>query len=154
MNHDDFSRDLERQRNAQVEITKHQTVVQRLQAIKEQIKAFENRYSGTFEDLFGHLSDLAIYGMSEAVDITDWKELVQIRKRLLVEELDRNDIPDGVYAVHPDPNDPKVKVRKLVDWCRVNGIPLSEAHRLPRTVMEQFLEYPNKDRAKDEREQD
>ncbi|WP_067621136.1 hypothetical protein [Alicyclobacillus acidiphilus] len=65
-----------------------------------------------------------------------------------------DNFPSGVFAVPPDPNSPKVKVRKLVDWCRANGIPLSEAHRLSATIMEQFLEYPNKDRAKDEKKQD
>ena len=58
--------------------------------------------------------------------------------------------PDGVYAVPPDPNTPKVKIRKFVNWCKANGIPLSEAHHLPPEVMEQFLEYPDKDRVKDE----
>lgn len=62
--------------------------------------------------------------------------------------------PNGVFAVPPDPKSPKVKVRKLVNWCRANGIPLSEINRLPQEVMEQFLEYPDKDAVEGEREQD
>ncbi|WP_067625683.1 hypothetical protein [Alicyclobacillus acidiphilus] len=64
-----------------------------------------------------------------------------------------DNFPDGVFAVPPNPNDPKVKVRKLVDWCKANGVSLSEAHRLPPEIMEQFLEYPNKDGTQGEREQ-
>ena len=65
-----------------------------------------------------------------------------------------DNFPDGVFAVPRNPNDPKVKVRKLVDWCRANGVPLSEAHLLPPEIMEQFLEYPIKDRAEGEKKQD
>lgn len=63
-----------------------------------------------------------------------------------------DNFPNGVFA-YRDPNSPRVKVRKLVDWCRANGIPLSEAHRLPQEIMEQFLEYPtNNGKQKKERE--
>jgi len=65
-----------------------------------------------------------------------------------------DNFPDGVFVVPRNTNEPKVKVRKLVDWRRANGVPLSEAHRLPPEIMEQFLVYPNKDRAEGEREQE
>ncbi|QSO48635.1 hypothetical protein [Alicyclobacillus mengziensis] len=65
-----------------------------------------------------------------------------------------DNFPDGVFAVPRNPDEPKVKIRKLVDWCKANGIPPSEIHCLPKEVMEQFLVYPNEDRAKDEEKQD
>ena len=55
-----------------------------------------------------------------------------------------DNFPDGVFAVPPDPDSPKVKLRKLVDWCRENEIPLSEIQHRPELV-EQFLVYPNDD---------
>lgn len=158
MDSDDFVKDFEYQWHEQVERAKHQTVAQRLQYISGQIQAFENHYGGTFEKLFGHRID----GMSEAVDITDWKELLEERKRLMDMTLAMNRVifiqanefdeifsddayPSGVFAVSPDPNQPRVMVRKLVDWCRANGLPLSEVHRLSPEVMQQFLVYPTKD---------
>ena len=58
-----------------------------------------------------------------------------------------DNFPDGVFAfaVPSDPGSRKVELRRLVDRCEANGIPLSEAHRLPPDVMEQFLVYPNED---------
>lgn len=65
-----------------------------------------------------------------------------------------DNFPDGVFCVPPDPNEPKLKIRKLVDWCRANGIALSEINRLPQEVMEQFLVYPDKGAAEGKRKQD
>jgi hypothetical protein len=62
--------------------------------------------------------------------------------------------PDGVFAVPPNPNEPRLKIRKLVEYCRSRGIPLSETHRLSAKEMKEFFEYPNNDRAQGERDQD
>lgn len=135
---DDFVENSENQWQKQV--VRATQVMQRLQVIYEQIQAFERRYGGTFETLFGHQTNGR---MSEIADTTDWKELVEERKRL-IEELDRDDIPCGIYAVPPESNAPRVKIRKLFDWCKATGIPLSEIKHRPELV-EQFLVYPNKD---------
>ncbi|WP_067929189.1 hypothetical protein [Alicyclobacillus shizuokensis] len=79
----DFVHDFECQWNEQVQRIKNQTTAQRIQALNEQIETFETFYGGSFQDLFGHLNDLEIDGMSEAVDLLDWKELVKERQRLL-----------------------------------------------------------------------
>ena len=134
---DDFVENSEHQPQEQVE--RATQVMQRLQAISEQIKAFERRHGGTFETLFGHQTD----GMSETANEIDWKDLVDERKRLIA-ELDRDDIPCGIYAVPPESNAPRVKIRKLFDWCKANGIPLSEIKHRPELV-EQFLVYRNED---------
>ena len=149
MDNDDFNENCER--HELIEVAKHQAIVKRLQSINLQIQIYEERYHGTFQDLFSHLTNHEILGVLQ--EVTAWKELVEERKRL-IEEFDADDIPDGIYAVPPDPKSPKVKVRKLVNWCRANGIPLSEIQRLPQSIMEQFLVYTDKDTAEGERERD
>ena len=62
--------------------------------------------------------------------------------------------PNGVFAVPRDPNAPRLKVRKLVDWCRANGIPLSEINRLPQEVMGQFLVYPKRNGEQEEKQKE
>ncbi|MCM3624324.1 hypothetical protein M4D70_19030 [Brevibacillus borstelensis] len=37
-----------------------------------------------------------------------------------------DDFPDGVYAVPPSPGEPKIKVRKLSDYCKARGIKPSD----------------------------
>ncbi|QSO48363.1 hypothetical protein [Alicyclobacillus mengziensis] len=144
---DDFVENSEHQPQEQVE--RATQVVQRLQAISVQIKAFERCHGGTFETLFGHQTD----GMSQTADAIDWKDLVEERKRLIA-ELDRDDIPCGIYAVPRNPNAPRVKIRRLVDWCEESGIPLSEIHiRVSPEIMKQFLVYPNENEANSKREQ-
>ncbi|SHK57539.1 hypothetical protein [Alicyclobacillus tolerans] len=70
----------------------------------------------------------------------------------MVNDKDWDDhFPDGVYAVSPDPNSPRLMVRKLVDYCKEHGIPLSDIQRLPPEVMKQFLVYPTKDGTQDEK---
>jgi hypothetical protein len=83
MGNEDFVKDFRRQWREQVERIKNQTTAQRLQTINEQVEAFEMPYGGTFQDLFGHLSELEIDRLSEAVDVSDWRELLDQRQRLL-----------------------------------------------------------------------
>lgn len=144
MDSDDFIENGER--HELIEVVRHQATVKRLQAINVQIQVYEERYHGTFQDLYSHLTDHEIRGLQ---DVTAWKELVEERKRL-IEKLDADDIPEGIYAVPPDPNEPKLKVRKLVNWCREHGIPLSKVHRMPGLI-EQFLVYPAKDGEQDKK---
>ncbi|EJY55890.1 pyruvate phosphate dikinase [Alicyclobacillus hesperidum URH17-3-68] len=124
-----------------VKRAKHQEIVQSLQTINEQIQALEKQYGGTFQDLFGHVADLEIDGLPEAIDIADWKELIEARKRL-IEEYDRDDFPDGIYAVPRDPNQPRVQVRRLYEYCRERGLSPSQ---LSEAEMRQFVVYPDED---------
>lgn len=54
-----------------------------------------------------------------------------------IEEFD-NAFPDGVFAIPRNPNEPKVKVRALMDYCRERGLQPSQ---LSPEEMGQFLEY-------------
>ena len=54
------------------------------------------------------------------------------------------------FAIPSDPDSPKVKLRKLVDWCEANGIPLSEIQHRPELV-KQFVVYPNEDGEQDKK---
>lgn len=144
MDNDDFIENCER--HELIEVAKHQAIVKRLQVINVQIQAYEAQYHGTFQDFFGHLSNIEIDGLSNSVDITGWKELVEERKRL-IEELDKDDIPDGIYAVPRDPDQPRIQVRRLHEHCRVHGLSPSQ---LSKAEIAQFLVYPTKD----EREHD
>lgn len=79
----DPSRSFEMQWKHQIEQAKSLTIEQKLEKINRQIIKFENKYGGTFYKLFGQLSDYEIEGMSEAVDIFDWKELEQEKEWIL-----------------------------------------------------------------------
>ena len=67
----------------QIKRERNQTLEQRIESINRQINEFEIEYKGTFHHLFGDLSSEDIDGMSEAVDIQDWKELEEEKQRLL-----------------------------------------------------------------------
>lgn len=67
----------------QVKRGRNQTVEQRIESVNRQIDEFEREYRGTFHHLFGHLSPKDIDGMSEAVDIGDWRALEKEKQRLL-----------------------------------------------------------------------
>ncbi|MFE8698247.1 hypothetical protein ACFYKT_18145 [Cytobacillus sp. FJAT-53684] len=45
---------------------------------------------------------------------------------------------DGIYAVPPNPKEPRVKVRALWDYCKQKGV---EPKDLSREEIEEFLEY-------------
>ncbi|GLG01231.1 hypothetical protein Alches_12700 [Alicyclobacillus hesperidum subsp. aegles] len=85
---DGFVENCKRQWHEQVTEHKYEELMKRLQAINDQIRVCENRYSGTFEDLLRRLTN----GVSETVDIADWKWLLEERKWLM-EEYDRDDSP-------------------------------------------------------------
>lgn len=67
----------------QVKKSRSQSLEERLEFINKQIAEFEKEYRGTFHQLFGNLSDQDIDGMSEAVDISDWKELEKEKQNIL-----------------------------------------------------------------------
>ncbi len=67
----------------QVKRERNQTIEQKIESINRQIDEFEREYRGTFHHLFGHLSSEDIDGMSEAVDIQDWKVLEEEKQQLL-----------------------------------------------------------------------
>ncbi|QWH15576.1 hypothetical protein EXW38_30730 (plasmid) [Bacillus mycoides] len=50
--------------------------------------------------------------------------------------------PDGVYAVPSGPNEPRVKVKALFEYCREKGI---DPGGLTDEEREQFLVYRNED---------
>lgn len=49
-----------------------------------------------------------------------------------------DDIDDGVYAVPRNPDEPRVKVRKLLDYCKEKGV---KPGSLAPKDMKQFLDY-------------
>lgn len=51
-----------------------------------------------------------------------------------------DDFPDGVYAVPPSPGEPKIKVRKLSDYCKARGIRPSD---LSEEELKQFISERN-----------
>lgn len=54
-----------------------------------------------------------------------------------IEEFD-NAFADGIFAFPRNPNEPRVKVRALMDYCRERGL---QPIQLSPKEMEQFLEY-------------
>ena len=58
----------------------------------------------------------------------------------LIEEMSKFDdaFPDGIFAVPRNLNEPRVKVRALLDYCRERGL---QSIQLSPEEMEQFLEY-------------
>ncbi|MFF2532435.1 hypothetical protein ACFVS2_26570 [Brevibacillus sp. NPDC058079] len=63
----------------------------------------------------------------------------KVGEKMLIHEIKQFDdqIPDGVYAIPRSPGEPRVKVRKLADFCKINGITPAD---LSKEEMEQFLE--------------
>jgi len=55
---------------------------ERLQKVNNEIAVFEQRYNQSFETYYGSLSNREIDGLNEAVDIFDWKDLVDFRNQL------------------------------------------------------------------------
>jgi hypothetical protein len=55
---------------------------ERLQKVNDEIKVFEQRYNQSFETYYGMLSSREIDGLNEAVDIFDWKDLIDFRNEL------------------------------------------------------------------------
>jgi len=54
----------------------------RLQKVNNEIAVFEQQYNQSFETYYGTLSSREIDGLNEAVDIFNWKELVDFRNQL------------------------------------------------------------------------
>jgi hypothetical protein len=71
-------------------------------------------------------------------------ELAQMRSKLGEED---DVFPDGVYSYPRNPNEPRVKVRKLSECCKEKGI--SSPADLSKEEMEQFLERGEQDAQED-----
>ncbi|MEK4339115.1 hypothetical protein [Brevibacillus sp. FSL L8-0710] len=54
-----------------------------------------------------------------------------------------DDFPDGVYAIPPSPGEPKIKVRKLSDYCKARGIKPSD---LSEEELKPFLSERSEDK--------
>ncbi|GAB6460594.1 hypothetical protein bcgnr5390_10370 [Bacillus luti] len=50
--------------------------------------------------------------------------------------------PDGVYTAPSSPNEPRIKVRDLYQYCRKKGVNPNE---LSQEEAERFLVYPDRD---------
>ena len=59
------------------------SLTDQLSDVNRHIAEFEQRYRGTFEELFGTLNEDEIDGLDEAVDISDWCELEAMKVRLV-----------------------------------------------------------------------
>jgi hypothetical protein len=64
-----------------------------------------------------------------------------VGEKMKKEEINQFDDDDGIYAIPRNPNDPKVKVRALWDYCKSKNIYPEE---LSQEEMKQFLVYPKK----------
>lgn len=60
----------------------------------------------------------------------------------LIKEMESFDdtFPDGVFAIPRNPNDPKVKVRALWDYCKKKGIDIES---ISEEEIKQFLTKSN-----------
>lgn len=67
----------------QMKRAREESIEDKLSRINKQIEEFEKEYGKPFYLLFGHLTDHEIDGLSEAVDIYDWKELESKKQKLL-----------------------------------------------------------------------
>lgn len=57
----------------------------------------------------------------------------------LIKEIEEFDdaFPDGIFAIPRNPNEPRVRVRALMDYCEKRGV---ESNELSPEEMEQFLD--------------
>lgn len=60
-----------------------QTPEEKYRTIQNEITDFEIKFGGTFENLYGQLTDDEIDGLDEAVDVYDWRQLLERKKKLL-----------------------------------------------------------------------
>ena len=67
------------------------------------------------------------------------KEFEMLKKMEAFEE----GFPDGVYAIPSGPNDPKVKVKALFEYCKEKGV---DPEDLTDEEREQFLVYSNEEK--------
>lgn len=67
------------------------------------------------------------------------KDFEVLRKEM--EEFEEG-FPDGVYTAPSSPNEPRIKVRDLYQYCREKGVSPNE---LSQEEAERFLVYPDCD---------
>ncbi|TGA97395.1 DNA-binding protein [Sporolactobacillus shoreae] len=60
-----------------------QTHEDKYDRIQSEIAAFEKKYGDTFENIYGSFTEDELDGRDEAVDISDWKELIMEKKDVL-----------------------------------------------------------------------
>lgn len=66
------------------------------------------------------------------------------RLEKLIKEMEEFEagFPDGVYAIPPGPNEPRIKVREMYQYCREKGV---DPEDLTEEELDKFLVYPNGD---------
>ncbi|EJR41430.1 hypothetical protein IIK_05811 [Bacillus cereus VD102] len=77
--------------------------------------------------------------MEKKDGVEEAKRLEKLRREM--EEFEAG-FPDGVYAAPSTPNEPRIKVKALFEYCREKGIDPGD---LKDEEREQFLVYSNED---------
>ncbi|MEI0738857.1 hypothetical protein VQ056_23170 [Paenibacillus sp. JTLBN-2024] len=125
----------EKEWHRQEDEAKEQTIDSRLSIINARIEEFELQYGDTYDNLYGHLSEIEIDSNAEAVDILDWRDLEKEKNRITNDFED--DFPDGVFAIPSSPDEPRIKLRALQNYCKQVG---KEPSELTQEELEPFLD--------------
>ncbi len=75
--------------------------------------------------------------MKKTDGVEEAKRLEKLRREM--EEFEA-DFPDGVYTAPSSPNEPRIKVKEMYQYCREKGV---DPEDLTDEEREKFLVYPN-----------
>lgn len=81
-----------------------------------------------------------VFEMGKNDGVEEAKRLEKFRKEM--EDFEAG-FPDGVYVIPTGPNEPRIKVRAMYQYCREKGI---DPESLTEEELEKFLIYPNEDK--------
>lgn len=92
-----------------------------------------------FDCIFKAKKVEGVFEMEKKDGIEEARRLEKLIKE--IEEFEAG-FPDGVYAAPSSPNEPRIKVKALFEYCREKGV---DPEDLTDEEREQFLVYPNED---------
>ncbi|HHP5665113.1 MULTISPECIES: hypothetical protein [unclassified Bacillus cereus group] len=75
--------------------------------------------------------------MKKTDGVEEAKRLEKLRREM--EEFEAG-FPDGVYTAPSSPNEPRIKVKEMYQYCREKGV---DPEDLTDEEREKFLVYPN-----------
>ncbi|MCU5165941.1 hypothetical protein OCD92_27755 [Bacillus paranthracis] len=75
--------------------------------------------------------------MKKTDGVEEAKRLEKLRREM--EEFEAG-FPDGVYSAPSSPNEPRIKVKEMYQYCREKGV---DPEDLTDEEREKFLVYPN-----------
>jgi Ribonuclease G/E len=79
------------------------------------------------------------FKMEKKDGVEEAKRLEKLRREM--EEFEEG-FPDGVYTAPSSPNEPRIKLKEMYQFCREKGI---DPEDLTEEELEQFLVYPEQD---------